>query len=129
LPQSPPADLLDGDATDKASMRFSLRTVPTPWQPAPPEFPVWKGAAAILGNNADAEALYRRLVAGGATVIRLSASGSPDEAAAEFERAWQKQPLVHLFIASHRDLNPIDRDNVADWDRVFQRRVLLPYFL
>ena len=65
------SDDLVVDATEGESMRFVMRARPFPWQTQPADFPQWKGAAAIQGQGPLADALQRRLEAGGATVVRL----------------------------------------------------------
>ncbi len=116
-------------SVDGQSMRFSVRMVSAPWATQPPDFPQWKGAAAIHGNNPLADALHRRLAAGGASVVRLNESSSPEQAVAEFERAYQRQPIMHLFLTSHRDAQTLDRADPADWDALVQRRLILPYLV
>ena len=123
------SDDLVVDATEGESMRFVMRARPFPWQTTPADFPQWKGACAIEGGGPLAEALERRLVAGGASVVRLHDSASPEAAVAEFERAAKAQPIRHLFITSHRDGQSVDRTNPDEWDRLFERRALVPFFV
>jgi acyl transferase domain-containing protein/short-subunit dehydrogenase len=123
------SDDLVVDATEGESMRFVMRARPFPWPTQPADFPQWKGAAAIEGQGPLADALERRLVAGGATVVRLRENASPEAAVAEFERAASGQPIRHLFITSHRDGQNVDRTQPDEWDRLFERRALVPFFV
>src|SRR5690606_7959710 len=85
-PVSPTSrDLQEPAAIDPESMRFVLRMVPTPWEKPPADFPVWKGAVAIHGKNALAEALASRIAASGGTVVRLRQTASTEAAIAELE--------------------------------------------
>ncbi len=121
-------DLQDPAAVDPDSVRFVLRIVPTPWEKQPAEFPTWKGAVAIQGTNALADALANRITASGATVIRLRET-STEAAVAELETLWQQQPLTHLFLTALRDDTKFDRFNPADFAQIYEQRVMLPYFL
>jgi acyl transferase domain-containing protein/NADP-dependent 3-hydroxy acid dehydrogenase YdfG len=123
------SDDLVVDATEGENMRFVMRVRPFPWQTAPPDFPQWKGAAAIEGQGPLADALERRLRAGGATVVRLRDSSSPEAAVGEFEWAASVQPIRHLFITSHRDGQVVDRTQPDQWDRLFEQRALVPFFV
>ncbi len=122
-------DLQDRSSDDTESMRFVLRMVPTPWKTEPADFPVWKGAAAVQGNNPLADALAARLAEGGATVVRLQETSSAEAAVAELERYWQQQPIAHLFLTSLRDEQTPDRADPLGFDQVYNQQVLLPYFL
>ena len=122
-------DLADRSTDDAESMRFVLRMVPTQWDNRPAEFPVWKGAAAVHGSNALADALAERIASSGATVIRLRETASAEAAIAELERTWQQQPIMHLFLTSLRDESAPDRADPAGFEQVYRQRILLPYFL
>lgn len=123
------ADLADAATVDPDSMRFVLRTVPSPWSNPPADFPVWKGAVAIQGDNPLAEALAKRIAASGATVVRLRETASLENAVAELERLWVQQPIVHLFLTKLRDADSPDRSTASVFEQVYNERVLLPYFL
>jgi|GEM_PF-774000 len=123
------SDLQEPAAVDPDSMRFVLRIVPTPWETQPADFPTWKGIVAIQGSKALADALANRISASGATVVRLRESTSTEAALAELESLWQQQPVTHLFLTSLRDETPFDRSNPADFAKIYEQRVMLPYFL
>jgi acyl transferase domain-containing protein/short-subunit dehydrogenase len=125
--ETPGGDDLAPDASDGESMRFTMRIRPFPWQATPPDYPTWQGAVAIHGNGPLADALHRRVAAGGATVVRLHETASPDAAVAEFERASREHAIAHLFLTSHRDDEPVDRTHPAEWDQLVERRTLLPF--
>ncbi len=123
------SDLKQPAEVDPESMRFVLRTVPSPWPQQPADFPIWKGAVAIQGENPLADALCERITATGATVVRLRETGSTEAAVAELERHWQQQPITHLFLTTLRDEQTPDRTNAEGFVQVCNRQVMLPYFL
>jgi acyl carrier protein len=123
------ADLQDSTAIDPESARFVLRVVPTPWSSQPADFPVWKGTVAVQGENALADALVSRIASSGAHVVRLKETWSPAAAIAELEQVWANQPVLHLFLTTLRDEQSPDRSDPAGFDQIYDRQVMLPYFL
>ncbi|MEX0679047.1 MAG: SDR family NAD(P)-dependent oxidoreductase [Pirellulales bacterium] len=129
MPQ-PTSDDLAGELADAGqSRRFTMRMRPVDWEHRPPEFPVWKGAVALEGSGPLVDRLHERMLAGGATVVRINPCDSPEQAVAELERAWQRQPVMYLILASHRDGEEPDRARPDVWDRLIERRALIPYYL
>lgn len=129
---SPSVDLreLVDDSIERSEFRrYVLRICPMPWEQPPIDFPTWKGTVAITGDNPLAEALQRRLEAGGAEVLRLRRTDSIAAATAELESAYRQSPIAHLFLTSSRNAAELERTDSDSWDRAFLSQSLVPYFV
>src|SRR5262249_2984514 len=85
--------------------------------------------AVILGENAVARALERKLAAQGATVHRLAVSDDIDRVLVELERAWESGPAPHLFLLAAWDADAVTDVDGAAWNRRLTRGVMLPYLV
>ena len=87
------------------------------------------GAAVILGDNALAQAVATRLASLGAVVEVVSSAATWPQVREQFEQAWSRQPIRHLFLATAHDPDARLTASEADWQRRFDRGVLTPFFL
>jgi NAD(P)-dependent dehydrogenase (short-subunit alcohol dehydrogenase family)/acyl carrier protein len=95
-------------AADDQTLRYVMRMRPAPLPKATPLMPQFNGATLIVGANAAAEALAKRLHAAGATVHRMQWWNSLDAAVAEVDRLWARGPIAHLILMTDRDPQPFD---------------------
>ena len=74
------------------------------------------GAALILGQNADADALTQRLQSYGIRAAQLPGFENKDELLAAFDRVWTEHgPVSHVFLMTGRDAGAIDIAEKAAW--------------
>ncbi len=78
--------------------RWVLRTVESPC-PSSGQLR-FRGASLVVGDNPAARALKSQLVNQGAAVVDLF--DKPEDALDFFERAWDSNPVLHLFLMSGR---------------------------
>src|SRR5262249_18679208 len=83
--------------------RFGLRMVDAPLDAAGEHKPTLQGPVLLLGDNATALALRRRLEEWGATVLSLPAGDDAEQTLAALEGHWNDQPAPHLFVLTARD--------------------------
>ena len=113
---------------DAFSQRFVMRMVDAPFQSGAPAAVEWAGAALVIGKNAAADALRRRLRMLGVRVYDLAISEDLDATLAAFDALWRQEPLPHLFLMSERDPRQ-DLFDEAVWRRHRHHRLIGPYFL
>ncbi len=87
------------------------------------------GAALVLGDGTVAGALVARLRALGVQVEALSSSHTWPQVRQQFEQAWERQPIRHVFLATAHDPEARLVAGEAAWQRRYERGVLTPYFL
>jgi NAD(P)-dependent dehydrogenase (short-subunit alcohol dehydrogenase family) len=115
------------DADGRVMTRFVLRTR----EVAPPRHPrqrEWHGVAVVVGEDATAAALTRRLTTLGADVRGLPLDGPLDGVLARFDDLQRETPVAHVFLTLARE----DAAACLDWSAYRARRhrgVLLPYLL
>ena len=80
-----------------------MRMLDAPLEPGSPAAAQWQGAALVVGNNAAADALRKRLGTLGVRVYDLAISDDLDATLAGFDALWRQEPLPHLFLMSERD--------------------------
>jgi acyl transferase domain-containing protein/NAD(P)-dependent dehydrogenase (short-subunit alcohol dehydrogenase family) len=83
--------------------RYQLSLKRTLVDPKAATQPTWTGAAAVLGNNAIADALVARLTREGVKCLRLGGGQTTEELVEELDRFWQENPIHHMFLASPHD--------------------------
>jgi acyl transferase domain-containing protein/short-subunit dehydrogenase len=115
-------------AVSRIARRFVLRTFDAPLPAGTPATPPIEGAACILGDNPEAEALQQRLVAQGVRVHMLSPRADAQVVIAELERLWTTEPATTFFVttACDREAARIDDRHTVEQCRP---RFLLPYLV
>lgn len=122
-------DSMSTAATSAVCRRFALRTTEIPLSDdcgAPPRA---HGAAIILGHNAVADALRRRLEARGTAVIVLPTSQDPDELIATVERSASGRPPTCLILLTAHDAGSATSTQEAQWHDRLMRGVTVPYLV
>ena len=127
--ECPRYDLDDGEIQEEFTQRFVLKMVESPFNPAVPNTPSWQGTALVLGQNAAADALRRRLRHQGVTVRELAVSDDLDATLRALDALWTQGPIMHLFVLSARDEGQPPLSDLSAWPQRRYRNVLLPYFL
>jgi acyl transferase domain-containing protein/acyl carrier protein/NAD(P)-dependent dehydrogenase (short-subunit alcohol dehydrogenase family) len=126
---TPKHDLDDGAQQQEFTHRFVLTMVESPLNPAAPSVPQWHGRALVLGQNAAAAALRRRLGEQGVTLCELTVSEDLNATLRALDELWKQGPIPHLFLLSARDEGQPDLGDEAAWQQRRYRNVILPYFL
>ncbi len=124
---SAPYDL--DDDLEEETQRFVLRMIDAPLEASVPAMPSWTGAALVIGDNAAADALRRRLREGGVTVRDLPIVDDLDAMLSAFDKLWAEQPLPYLFLMSGRDAVADDLLDPGVWRRRMYLMAELPFFL
>ena len=117
------------DPGSEMSQRFVLHSVPAPWKPGVAEMPQFHGAALIVGHGEPASALQRRLSDAGVVVRQLPIGDDLDATLAAFERIWNEQPLLHVFVTTARERHSNSPLDDASWGQRRHRMALAPYFI
>ncbi len=77
--------------------------------------PTWTGAAAVLGNNAIADAIVARLTREGVKCLRLGGGQTTEQLVEELDRFWQQHPIHHMFLTSPHDTAAKTQFDPAWW--------------
>ncbi len=116
-------------AADEQTRRYVMRMRPAPLPKATPDMPQLSGAALVVGANAAADALAKRLETSGATVHRLTRLDPLDAAVAEVDRLWRLGPIPHLFLMTDRDPQAFDVRDERAWGERRYRTAEAPLFI
>ena len=114
-------------AAATVAQRHVPRTFDAPLRPGVAADLHIDGAALVLGGNAAASALARRLQAAGASVRTVSDADSPEAVIAQLEEYWSAGPVRHLFLLTGRDDDAAQWQDAAGWRQRRARGVILPY--
>ncbi|HEY5313972.1 MAG TPA: KR domain-containing protein, partial [Pirellulales bacterium] len=136
MPSSPHMPAVEHDVPGEAetqagssiTSRFVLRMQARPHRERRVARPQWAGKALILGDNAVASLLARRLKRDGVAVERLPGH-DPQAALAALEQSWRAAPAPHLFLLSARDEAAAADANLSNWRERRERGVLLPFLI
>lgn len=123
----PVDDLLSVPA--EIASRYVLRMIDSPIQLGNPTQPVWRGAAAILGDNQAAQAIRRQLERDGVKAYIIAPTGDPTAAADELEQLWKREPIPHLFIVTPRDRDAATTLDESAWLRRRAHGVMTPFWV
>jgi malonyl CoA-acyl carrier protein transacylase/acyl carrier protein/NAD(P)-dependent dehydrogenase (short-subunit alcohol dehydrogenase family) len=113
-------------AIARIARRFVLRTFDAPLPAGTLAAPPIEGAAYILGDNPEAEALQQRLAAQGVRVYTLPPRADPQAVITELERLWALEPAASFFVTTACDQEAARLDD-RRVDEQRRRHFLLPY--
>ncbi len=83
--------------------RYELKMADAPFDGPSDRSPVWKGSAVIVGRNAKADALAKSLSDDGVRVVQLDSQLSIEQLKSALDKAWEAEPVMHLFLAMPHD--------------------------
>ena len=111
----------------RVALRHVMRMVEEPWEAAPRRPFSFAGPAIILGDNPDAAALRKRLLAAGVEVRQIPVRESLEETLADPQ--WGLTPAPHLFLMTGRDPEAAQIDSREAWLRRRHRGVVVPFMV
>ncbi|MEX2285519.1 MAG: C45 family autoproteolytic acyltransferase/hydrolase [Planctomycetaceae bacterium] len=117
------------DANPPVCCRYVMRVIEQPLgNPATAALPL-HGAAIVLGSNAVADALRKKLQERGAVVYQLPAANSIDAVLAAVDAAFASSPCPHLFITTACDTDAVIGLDRETWNHRRDRGAMLPYLV
>ena len=99
----------------RVTHRFALRVVDAPHRDGMPSVPVLSGPALIIGDNAVAKAIAKRVEECGQAVYCVSAESPIEEIEADLDRIWSETATPHLFINTAHDANALTSIDPRVW--------------
>ncbi len=117
------------ERAEQVALRHVMRMVDAPLREAKRRPLALTGPALVLGDNADAQALCRRLSAVGVEVRRLPIGDGVEETLSAAEWLLDGHPAPHLFLMTGRDAEGASIDSREAWLRRRHRGVVLPYLV
>ena len=139
LPQFPTSRALPATSPDssrnspaisipgRGTCRFGLTMVEEPRRAGMPTELAWNGPALIVGQNAIADAIEKRLASNGIVSHRIDPSLRSEQLEAVLGALWTKGETPHLFLTTPHDPDATGNLSTASWSRRRQAAVLIPF--
>ncbi|MFI4875495.1 MAG: SDR family NAD(P)-dependent oxidoreductase, partial [Blastopirellula sp. JB062] len=109
--------------------RCELKLIDAPLPAATASAPTFDSPVWILGENADAIELERRLRQTNVEVHRFKADADLDETLAWLDSLHPQRPAKHLFLMTGRDADSYDSLSAKEIDRRRHEGIIAPYFI
>ncbi len=119
----PPLLLIPGRGT----CRFGLKMIEEPRRAGMPTELVWNGPALIVGQNAIADAIEKRLASSGIVSHRIDSSLRSEQLETVLGELWTKGETPHLFLTTPHDLGATGNLSTTSWSRRRQTAILIPF--